>query len=75
MRIKLLKLEKLSGNAASIYSVFMEDEKVTLFDKFVQECSISFKDETKDILKRLITIGHKTGARKQFFKEREGVSR
>jgi len=43
-----------------------------LLNKFVKENEISFKSETKDILKRLYSIGHTTGARIQFFKEWEG---
>lgn len=72
MRCKLVKLSKLSGNKASIYSIVLNDEKETLLDKFVKESSNSFLSETKDILMRLKTIGHKTGARATFFKEFEG---
>ncbi|MFO7924341.1 MAG: hypothetical protein R6U58_11680 [Bacteroidales bacterium] len=68
----MVKLDKLSGKSASIYSVVIDDEQETLLDKFLKEYSISFKNETFDILKRLKTIGHKTGARAHFFKEREG---
>ena len=38
----------------------------------VSENIILHKNETKDILSRLITIGHTTGAREQFFKLNEG---
>ena len=38
----------------------------------MRENGISFKSETKNIIERLISIGHKTGARSQFFKEWEG---
>lgn len=62
----------ISGSSASIYSVFLEDEQKTLFEKFVDENKISFKSELKDIFSRLKTIGHKTGAREQFFKINEG---
>ena len=38
----------------------------------MRENGNSFKSETKNIIERLISIGHKTGARSQFFKEWEG---
>jgi putative component of toxin-antitoxin plasmid stabilization module len=72
MKCKLVKLHKFSGNKASIYSIIIENEQETLFDKFLKENVNSFTSETKDILMRLITIGQKTGARIDFFKEFEG---
>ena len=72
MNYKLLKLDKFSGSEASVYTIMLIDEGVSLLERFVSENSISHKDETKDILARLITIGHKTGAREQFFKFKEG---
>lgn len=73
MRCKLVKINQLSGNAASIYSVAINGEAETLLDKFIKENIISFKNETKDLFKRLKTIGNKTGARPQFFKLKEGA--
>ena len=72
MKCRLVKINKLSGDRASLYSVVINEEKETLLEKFIRENKNSFLSETKDILKRLRTIGHKTGARKQFFKEFEG---
>jgi hypothetical protein len=45
MKYKLVKIDKLSGNRASIYSIIQDDEDVTFLDKFVAENSISFKSE------------------------------
>ncbi len=72
MKYKLIKLNKYSGNKASIYTIQLIDEDISLFERFVTENIISHKDETKDILERLRTIGYKTGAREQFFKLKEG---
>lgn len=72
MNFTLVKIVELSGNKASVYSLFSEDEKCTLFEKFMSENSISFKSETNDILQRLKSIAWKDGAREQFFKTREG---
>ncbi|MGM0497528.1 MAG: hypothetical protein ACQESJ_06380, partial [Bacteroidota bacterium] len=67
-----IKEEKLSGKEASIYSIFLEEEQETLFNRFINENKNSFKSELKDIINRIKVIGHKTGAREQFFKLKEG---
>jgi putative component of toxin-antitoxin plasmid stabilization module len=72
MKYKLIKLDAISGQFASVYSVAFENEEKTLFDKFIDEYGFLFKSETIDLLKRIKTIAHKTGARAHFFKEREG---
>ena len=72
MKYKLVKLGKYSGYHASIYTVFLESEQITLFDRFLEENKNSFISELKDIIIRLQTIGHNTGAREQFFKPAEG---
>jgi len=72
MKYKIVKLSKLSGNEATIYSIHIPDQGKTLFDIFVLENKTSFKSELKDIFKRLKVIGHHTGAREHFFKTKEG---
>lgn len=74
MKYKLVKLSQLSGTKASIYSFIIVDENETLFDNFVKENIISFKSEIMELLTRIKTIGNKTGARINFFKEFEGKS-
>lgn len=72
MRIKLVKINKLSGNQASIYSVIYENDQVSLFEKFLAENQNSFKSELNDIVLRLKIIGTQTGAREHYFKINEG---
>ncbi len=72
MKYHLVKLEKISGYKASIYTVFIESANKTLFDLFISEHKISLKDEIKDIINRLKVIGQYTGAQEQFFKTKEG---
>ncbi|MBA4411563.1 MAG: hypothetical protein C0397_19355 [Odoribacter sp.] len=73
MKYKLVKLNKFSGHQASIYSIFIEDEQKTLFDRFLEENKNLFLSELKDITARLNTIGHYTGAREKFFRFKEGI--
>ena len=72
MKYSLVKMQQLSGSEASIYSLHIEKEEQTLFDRFIRENKISFISELKDIVSRLNSIGKSLGAREQFFKTREG---
>ena len=72
MNCEIVKLDAYSGNGASIYTIYIEEEETTLYEKFVSENKSSYNNEVKDINNRLITIG-KIGAREQFFKLKEGV--
>lgn len=72
MKCRLVKVDQLSGTKASLYSVVIDGESGTLLDKFIKENIGSSLSEVKDILQRLRTIGHQTGAREQFFKLFEG---
>ncbi len=72
IKCEIVKLEQFSGSKASIYSVVLAGETQTLLDKFISENIILHKSETKNILERLIAIGHNVGARVNFFKRGEG---
>jgi hypothetical protein len=71
MNCEIVKLEEFSGNEASVYSIYIEEEKMTLYDRFIIENKAQFLTEITDINKRLINIG-KIGARENFFKINEG---
>lgn len=68
MNYEIVELIPFSGSEATIYSIIPADATETLFDQFVDEYTIEFRDEIKDILKRIKQIGHTTGARESFFK-------
>lgn len=72
MFYEIVELEPYSGNEAKIYSIISEGEDYSLFEQFVEEYQTVFKNEIKDILKRLMQIGNVTGARESFFKHHEG---
>lgn len=72
MRYSLVKLNQISGNQASVYSLYIVEENKTLFDRFIEETRISSINELKDIISRLRSIAHKEGAREQYFKQYEG---
>lgn len=72
MKFEIVKLNKFNGNKCGIYSVYINDEQKTLFDRFLSENIISFKSEIKNIIERLTTINKTTGARENYFKHKEG---
>lgn len=53
MKCRLIKLENISGSKASAYSILLNDNNETLFDKFIKENHSLFLNETKDILQHL----------------------
>ena len=73
MKCELIKIDELSGNKASIYSVIIDEDDVSLFEEFIDENIDSHLSEINNITQRLKTIGTKTGAREQFFKINEGI--
>lgn len=72
-KCELIKLDDLSGIKASIYTVFVDNDEESLFEKFLIENTGSFRTEIQDIVNRLNIIGKETGAREYFFKKYEGV--
>ena len=72
MNYEIVELQPYSGNEAKVYSLIPMGEDETLFEKFVDEYKVEFKNEVKDIIKTIYQIGHTTGARSSFFKQHEG---
>lgn len=72
MKFEIVKLRKYSGSRASIYSVYVDDESETLFDRFVRENMRGYPAEVADILDRIETIGWESGAIEAFFRKDEG---
>ncbi|MBK6979123.1 MAG: hypothetical protein IPH28_20165 [Cytophagaceae bacterium] len=56
MKWRLEKIAQLSGDKASIYSIVINDEKETLFHKFLLENNTIFKSEINNIVQRLRAI-------------------
>ena len=73
MKFEIVELEEFSGRKASVYSVWVNDESTTLFDRFVEENQMQHPQEVQSIVDRIEIIGHSTGAREHFFKLNEGT--
>ncbi|HAX95976.1 MAG TPA: hypothetical protein DCY35_05565 [Prolixibacteraceae bacterium] len=72
MKFEVVKLNQFNGNKCGVYSVFVDNEQETLFERFIAGNKNSFKSEIKNILKRIKTINSITGARESYFKLDEG---
>lgn len=72
MKFEVVKLDQFNGNKCGVYSIFVDDEQETLFERFLSENKISFKSEIINILERIRTINSITGARENYFKLDEG---
>jgi hypothetical protein len=72
VQLKLRKLDKLSGNKASFYTI-IENEKDSLFAAFLTENQNNFTAELLDILARIKSMGEINGATDNFFKTGESA--
>ncbi len=72
MKFEIIKLENLSGVRATVYSVTLNDEALTLFERFLVENKSGYLAELKDISNQIRVISTKTGIRDNFFDKPEG---
>ncbi|MDL2230195.1 hypothetical protein LJB87_00170 [Alistipes sp. OttesenSCG-928-L06] len=73
MKFEIIEIEELSGDKGKIYSVSLNDEDQTLFDKFVEIHDEQFPAEIDEITNRLHGMGNNIGHRYDFFKHDEGI--
>ena len=73
MKFKLVKLSRFSGKKASIYSIIIDGDKETLFDKFIRSNLSNNQKEIEQIFVTLDAIGKKVGSQDIYFrKKKEG---
>jgi len=72
MVFELVELKDISGPKATVYSLYVEEEQQTLFDKFLSEYEANYRSEVLSILDKLDKMAFKYGADQMFFKENEG---
>ena len=68
----IVKLEDLSGEHASFYTIKFEDDDNTLFENFLSENQHNFEEEVIEILDDISIMADKTGCDDGFFKLKEG---
>jgi hypothetical protein len=73
LKFKLVKLSLFSGYKSSLYSIILDDETETLFDKFIRNNIEENGKEIEQIFATLNAIGKKVGAQDIYFrKKKEG---
>ncbi len=72
MKCRLKKLDHLSGNKASVYSVIIDESNDTLFEVFLKEHVELHLSELANISLRIRTMGQSTGVIDDFLKIHEG---
>jgi hypothetical protein len=72
VKLKLVKLDKLSGQKTQIYSIVVDNDDKNLFEYFLDENDETYHDELLEILTRIKSISNKEGAREHLFKKAEG---
>jgi hypothetical protein len=72
VKLKLVKIEKISGVKTQIYSVVIDNDDKSLFEHFLDENDENYHEELLEILTRLRSIAQKEGAREHLFKTAEG---
>lgn len=72
LEYEITELQQLSGRRTKIYTILPKGETTDLFSQFVKNWQASHPEEVKDIAMRLWQMGHKFGARADFFRHEEG---
>ena len=72
MKFEIVKLRSLCGKKVSVYSIILEDDKHTLFERFISEAQIAFPNELADLKNQIKVISEYTGIRDGFFDKPEG---
>ncbi len=72
MNFDIVEVEELSGRCAHIYTVRVEGDDNTLLEQFF-DSNADHEEELVDIVQRLKVMGNRTGCRRHFFTEGEGV--
>jgi hypothetical protein len=71
MKFRLQEIEQLSGRRCKIYSVLMEGDEKTLFERFLEENEDDFPEEIDAIFQHLRFIAREHGAKEQYFRPKK----
>ena len=69
---EMVKLNELSGDYCTVYSIRFNGDDDSLFEQFLSEYYNAFRSEVLDIYTRLKAIGKCVGLREGFYKANEG---
>lgn len=72
MKFEIKKLDALCGRKVTVYSVILENDNHTLFERFILENKPVFPDELADLRYQIKVMAENTGIRDRFFEKPEG---
>jgi len=67
VQFEIIELPALSGNKTKIYSVYIENEQLTLYEQFIQANQHNFEKEVVNIDERLEMVGNDYGLIQEYF--------
>jgi len=72
VKFEIKKLDALCGRKVSVYSVTLENDNHTLFERFILENAPTFPGELADLRYQIKVMAENTGIRDRFFEKPEG---
>jgi hypothetical protein len=72
VKFKIQKLDHLCGKRATVYSVILEDDKLTLFERFFNENKAEYSKEVADLTSKILAMANKVGVQEHYFTRPEG---
>jgi len=72
VKFEIVELTELSGPFAKIYTIYIYDQEVYLFDQFLDEYSAGYSKEVNTIISKLSLMGSRFGSLDIFFRLNEG---
>ena len=69
---KIVKIENLSGPAASIYTIQFKDDRSSLFGQFVEKYRPNYPREVNRIISKVWNMGHEFGIQDHLIEPFEG---
>ncbi len=72
VKFRIQKIDRLCGKRATVYSVIIEDDELTLFERFILENKAEYSKEVLDLTGQILTMANKVGVQDHFFTRPEG---
>lgn len=66
-RFEIVELDEFAGDGATVYSIALDDDEETLYDRFLEENDADYLDELDFLVQRIETIA-RLGARFNYFR-------
>jgi len=72
VKFRIQKLDRLCGKRPTVYSVILDDDELTLFERFFIENKAGYSKELADLTNQIVTMANKVGVQEYYFTRPEG---